>query len=370
MGVSVERVVGVIEAHAPRALAENWDNVGLLVGAESTMVSRVLLTLDVTDEVVDAAIALGCELIIAHHPVIFRPLKALRTDSPQGRILAKLLRAGLSVYAAHTNWDKSHAGTSTRLAELLMLKNISVLKVMEGESVYKLVTYVPYTHSTAVFLALSTAGAGHIGNYSHCSFQVHGQGTFMPLFGSRPQLGGEGELAQVDEVRLEMMVSEQKLTRVLASLKQAHPYEEVAYSVLKLHNGGQGYGLGCIGDRTPPTEWQGFGDQVRNLFPAARVAGSLPQVVRRVAVCGGAGAELVSLAHARGAQVLVTGDVGHHYALEAESLGMAVIDAGHYATEAPLLGDWRALLESFANSNQISLDVAIFTPTNALFSPL
>ncbi|MBT9155865.1 MAG: GTP cyclohydrolase 1 type 2 [Firmicutes bacterium] len=370
MSVSVKQVVSVIEDLAPLRLAEEWDNVGLLVGSYGNSVNRVLLALDVTEEAVDWALAVGCDLIIAHHPVIFRPLKALRTDLPQGRILEKLIRSGLSVYAAHTNWDKCHSGTSRRLAELLGLSNVSVLKTMGQSKNYKLVVFVPESHRDAVFQAMAAEGAGHIGDYSHCSFYAQGKGTFMPRAGAQPYLGRVDELAHVEEVRLEVVVPEQKLPMVLKGLRAAHPYEEAAYDVIELHNAGLVYGLGCIGELTPPLAWPEFSSLLRNLFPAARVAGRMPAEVHKVAVCGGAGAELLHLAHATKAEVLVTGDVGHHHALEAEALGMAVVDAGHYATEAFLLQDWHTLLTKFAHSKQLPLEFHIFSPKRSLFSDL
>ncbi|MBT9177298.1 MAG: GTP cyclohydrolase 1 type 2 [Firmicutes bacterium] len=370
MFVNVKQLVSVIEDLAPVKLAEEWDNVGLLVGSYGNSVNRVLLALDVTEEAVDWALAVGCDLIIAHHPIIFRPLKAFRTDLPQGRVLEKLIRAGVSVYAAHTNWDKCQSGTSRRLAEVLGLSNISVLKAMGQSKSYKIVVFMPESHREAVFQAMSAAGAGHIGDYSHCSFCTPGKGTFMPLAGASPFVGRMDELAHVEEVRLEMIVPEQKLALVLKSLKSAHPYEEVAYDVIELHNAGLVYGLGCIGNLTPPLAWPQFSSLLRSLFPLARVAGRIPAEVSKVAVCGGAGAELLHLAHAAKAEVLVTGDVGHHRALEAEALGMAVVDAGHYATEAFLLQDWYALLKEFVDSEQLSLEIHLFSPKRPLFSEI
>jgi dinuclear metal center YbgI/SA1388 family protein len=370
VSVKVKQIVSLIEDLAPREIAEEWDNVGLLVGSIDSVVNRVLLLLDVTEAAVDRALELGCELIIAHHPVIFRPLKALRTDSPQGRILEKLIRAGVSVYAAHTNWDKCRSGTSRRLAESLGLRSISVLKVMGQERRMKLVVFVPASHREAVFLAMSAAGAGHIGNYSHCSFYTQGTGTFMPLAGANPYVGREQELACVEEVRLEMIVPEAKLPMVLKNLKSAHPYEEIAYDVISLNNADRPYGLGCAGELVPPLTWTKFSSSVRTLFPSARVAGHIPTEVRRVAVCGGAGSELLPSAEAARADVFITGDVGHHTALDAAALGIAVVDAGHYATEAFLLWDWHALLTEYANYNQVSLEIHVFGPDKPVFSVL
>ena len=370
MWMNVKQLVAVIEDVAPREIAEEWDNVGLLVGTYSILVKRVLLALDVTEEAVDKAIELGCELIIAHHPVIFRPLKALRTDSPQGRVLQKLIQAGISVYAAHTNWDKCRVGTSRRLAELLGLSDIMVLKTMGQSKSYKLVVFVPGSHRDVVFQAMSAAGAGHIGNYSHCSFSTLGEGTFVPLTGATPHVGRAQELIHVEEARLEMIVPQGKLPSVLKGLQAAHPYEEIAYDVLELHNAGQSYGLGSVGELTQPLAWPEFSTRLRGLFPDARVAGHIPLEVRKVAVCGGAGAEVLHLAHAAKADAFITGDVGHHSALEAVALGMAVVDAGHFATEIFLLWDWHALLTEFANSNQLPLELHVFNPGKPVFAVL
>jgi dinuclear metal center YbgI/SA1388 family protein len=337
MPVKCQQVISFIEELAPMKLAESWDNVGLQLGSPAALVTKILVTLDINEEVADEAVKEGAQLVICHHPYIFQPLKQVRSDLPQGRVITKLIQAGISLYAAHTNWDCARAGVSRILAEKFTLRNCKVLKAAGSEQLYKIAVFIPHGHEDAVREALSKGGAGFIGNYSNCTYQVDGIGTFKPEEGTNPFIGQKGELEKVAEYRLETIVPEAKLRSAISAMLKAHPYEEVAYDVYLLQNEGEAYGLGIIGELEAEVTLSQLAEKVKQELSqkTVQVTGNLNSIVRKIAVCGGSGGDLINTAHLQGADVLVTGDVGYHQAQGAEALGLAVIDAGHFATEAP-----------------------------------
>jgi dinuclear metal center YbgI/SA1388 family protein len=338
-------LISYLEQLAPRRLAQDWDNTGLQLGSFNGTVEKILVALDVDDLVVDEAVSLGAGLIIAHHPLIFRPLQSLRTDLPQGRLLAKALAAGLTVYAMHTNLDAAAGGVNDVLAGLLGLRDTEVLKVTARESFEKIVVFVPSGHEDNVRRAMAAAGAGWIGNYSHCTFQAPGTGTFLPHDGTNPFIGEQGKLEKVAELRLETIYPSRLRNRVVQAMLRAHPYEEAAYDIYQLQNEGRPFGLGRVGRLSSPVALTGFCQLVREKLAVStlRVTGDPDLTLKKVAVCGGAGADLIRAAHYAGADVLVTGDLKYHEARDAASVNLAVIDAGHDATEkviVPALCDY------------------------------
>lgn len=359
MTIPKQSIIHALERIAPLPLAEDWDNVGLQVGTLKGKTQSVLLTLDVTRDVLDIAKEQECELIIAHHPLIFRPIKSLSSDLPEGRLLMETVKANLTVYTAHTNWDNAAYGTSYQLAELLQLRNSEVLKVSGKSSDFKVVVFVPSSHLAMVTEAMANAGAGVIGNYTSCSFHTAGTGAYRPGLAAKPFIGQSGSLATTAEERLEMLVPEKALTAVLASIKQAHPYEEPAYDVYQLHKGGEPYGAGRLGDVPLAVSWPDYRGQIAKLFPSARFYGHAPQTVRKVAVCGGSGGSFLSRAASRGADVFITGDVSHHHILEAAAHGLVIVDAGHYATEEVILPEWERLINDLAREQGAGLRVTI-----------
>jgi dinuclear metal center YbgI/SA1388 family protein len=338
MSVKCRTIIDAIDKLAPRHLAESWDNVGLLVGNPEQEITKIRVTLDVTPELADLAGREGVDLIVAHHPLIFQPLKNIRTDLPPGRTLAGLIKADIALLAAHTNLDAVADGVSDILAARLGLTNPRPL-VGQGEKLLKLVVFVPESHAAGVRAAITAAGAGHIGNYSHCTFQTAGTGTFLPLEGTKPFSGQQGKLEYAPEFRLETILPEAASRQVITAMLGAHPYEEVAYDLYPLNNQILTAGLGRVGELAQP---QPLGELIKTVkaglqLEHVRVAGDVRRLVKIVAVCGGAGGSLISQAEAAGADVLVTGDVKYHEAQEACQLGMAVIDAGHFATERPVV---------------------------------
>ncbi len=340
---TVGDVVAFMRELAPEDLAESWDRVGLQAGSPEVPVERVLLCLDATEDAVARASAGGARMIVAHHPLIFHPPTTLREDRPEGRLLCAVVRAGLSVYAAHTNLDVAAGGVNDCLADALGLVEARPLEPIP-ETAYKLAVFVPVDCVEPVMAAMAEAGAGRIGAYSHCSFRTPGTGTYLPLAGASPYAGQVGSLERAEEVRLEMIVPGRRLPGVTAAMVAAHPYEEVAYDVYPLQQAGDGgsssrIGLGRVGRLAEPLELRDLVDRVRGALnpPELGVVGDPETPIESVAVLGGSGGRYVRAAHEAGAQAFVTSEVGHHDRLLARDLGLAVLDAGHEATERVVL---------------------------------
>lgn len=335
MPAKCREIIAIMETLAPPELAAEWDNVGLLLGDPEKEVRRVLVALDITPEVVEEASSRGANLIISHHPLFFRPWKNLRFDGGRGALVKRLVQEDIMVYSAHTNLDFAALGVSYHLAVRLGLEDIVVLQPTYRERYYKLVTFVPEEAESRVREAICAAGAGWIGNYSHCTFRTLGTGTFLPLSGTNPYIGQEGRLEEVKEYRLETILPRERLSGVLQALVKAHPYEEAAYDVYPLANEGPPQGAGRLGRLPQAVSLQELALNVKKELGAERVAvvGDVERKVQKVAVCGGAGSDMLETARAKGAEVLITGDVKYHEAWRALELGVALIDAGHFATE-------------------------------------
>ncbi|GAA4706348.1 Nif3-like dinuclear metal center hexameric protein [Brevibacillus fulvus] len=326
-----QTIIQWVEQLAPKSLAMEGDKIGLHVGTLQKPVKRVMVALDVLEPVVDEAIAQGVDLIVAHHAVIYRPLKHLRTDLAAGRLFEKLLKHDIAVYTAHTNLDVAVGGMNDWLAEELGLQDVEVLEAIHEDRWKKLVVYIPAAHRDAVFEAIMAAGAGQIGNYSHCSFQLSGTGTFLPEEGTSPYIGKTGQLERVDEIRLETVIPASKQTSIIQAMKKAHPYEEVAYDIYPLELKGAGLGIGRIGKLPEPLTLRSLAELVKSRFDlrGLRVVGKMDELVKRVAIVGGDGNSFVGKAAFRGADVLITGDIYYHTAHDAMADGLKLIDAGH-----------------------------------------
>jgi len=324
-----------LEKWAPRHLAYNWDNVGLQVGSNTTNTTKVLITLDVVESVVDEAIEYGANLIIAHHPLLFKPIQQINVDSLKGKIIQKLINHNITVYAAHTNLDIANGGINDLICKDLSLKNVEILEETYVENLVKLVVYVPNEYAEKVREALGNVGAGHIGNYSHCAFQSVGQGTFKPLEGTDPFIGEKNKQEFVDETKVEMIIQEGKITNVISVLKSVHPYEEVAYDLYPLKNKGQAFGLGRIGYLENKMTLASLCQKVKEAFQVSHVrfTGSPEDLVEKVAVVGGSGEKYIQKAFSKQADVLITGDMTFHHAQDAKEIGLSVIDPGHHIEE-------------------------------------
>ncbi|XID95358.1 Nif3-like dinuclear metal center hexameric protein [Paenibacillaceae bacterium WGS1546] len=339
-----ETIVQLMEKLAPKHCAVPDDKIGLQVGTAAKEVRRVLVTLDVTAAVVREAAELGAELIVAHHAVIYRPLAHLRTDTPAGALAAELLRNDIAVYVSHTNLDAADGGLNDWMAEALSLSGREVLEEVHTDQLYKLVVFVPESHHGQVRDAIFAAGGGWIGNYSHCSFNIEGTGTFLPRDDSDPYIGKPGALTEAKEIRLETIVPLSARKKVVAAMLKAHPYEEVAYDLYSVDLKGRSFGLGRVGKLSEAESLDAFAERVKKALdvPFVRVVGNGSKPVRKVAVLGGSGARYVRRALFAGADVLVTGDVDFHSAQDALAAGMSIVDPGHHAEKImiPNVAKW------------------------------
>ncbi|MEH7302078.1 Nif3-like dinuclear metal center hexameric protein [Neobacillus drentensis] len=323
-------IIQLFEQFSPKSLAMEGDKIGLQVGRLNKKVDRVMIALDVLEDVIDEAIEKNVQLIIAHHPIIFRPLKNVLTDTTQGRMVEKLLKHDIAVYAAHTNLDVAKGGVNDLLAAALELQEPEVLVPTFDTKLKKLVVFVPASHAEEIRNVLGKAGAGFIGNYSHCTFSTNGTGRFLPGENTNPFVGQPGQLEEVDEIRIETIVPEPLLKKAITAMVKAHPYEEVAYDVYPTENKGEVLGLGRIGKVSEMTLGE-FAEKVKTALDVeqVRVVGDLASKVRKVAVLGGDGNKYFMNAKFKGADVYVTGDIYYHTAHDAMMQGLNMIDPGH-----------------------------------------
>jgi dinuclear metal center YbgI/SA1388 family protein len=326
-----QTVIQLMEQLAPKHYAVPEDKIGLQLGSLRKEIRKVLVALDVNDEVAEEAVREKADLIIAHHAIIFRPLAHLQTDTPAGRLYEKLIKNDIAVYIAHTNLDVADGGINDMMAEALGLTGLAHLEEIHTERLKKLVVFVPDSHLEQVRQALFAAGAGAIGHYSHCSFNIEGRGTFRPGENTTPFIGEQGKLTEVHEVRIETVVPESLERKVVQAMLKAHPYEEIAYDLYPMDIRGRTFGLGRVGKLPQPVRLAELAEQVKLAFdvPAVRVVGDLQRQVGKVAVLGGAGSKYVRHALFAGADVLVTGDIDYHTAQDALSAGLFIIDPGH-----------------------------------------
>lgn len=332
-------IIAAVERLAPPSLAEGWDNCGLQVGDPSAEARRVLVALTPLPEVFDEAGEKGADFLLFHHPLIFTPLRSVKTGSYPGNLVARAVAMNLTVYAAHTSYDAAPDGVSAALTEAIGLREAREIVSPRG-ALRKLVVFVPVEDAEAVAEALSGAGAGVIGDYTRVSFRAPGTGTFLPGEGSDPYLGEQGRLERVDEIRLETIVPAHLAQDAISAATRAHPYEEVALDVYPVDGYPEDCGYGRVGDLSEPLTTEGLCRQVSDSlgFGARLVADPSPgSKIERVAVLGGSGGSFISEAAASGAGAYVSGDLDYHDALLAGSLGLAAIDAGHAATELPSL---------------------------------
>ena len=338
MAIHVSDVVNLMEEWAPPSLAYTWDNVGLQIGDLDAPVDKILVCLTITEEVVGIALREKVSLIVAHHPVIFKPLKSLCANKPQERLCIELIRGGVACYVAHTNLDLVSGGVSYALADLLGITQIQPLFHVEHAVQYKFVSFVPETHLAAVRQAVSEAGAGIIGEYTQCSFSTPGTGTFLPGASATPFLGNKEVLNEEPERRFETIVPGGRLGAVISALHEAHPYEEPAYDVFPLKEPDNNVGLGVRGVLQTPVALHNVAELTSNVLGehTVRVYGDTDMMVRSVAVLGGSGGGEISRLPSD-IDLYITGDVKYHDALEALQRGLGVIDAGHRGTEIPVL---------------------------------
>ncbi len=331
--LQIRHVTDVLEEWAPKSLQESYDNSGLLTGDPSALVKGILVTLDCTEPVVDEAIQTGCNLIVAHHPIIFKGLKKLTGSNYVERTIIKAIKNDIAIYAIHTNLDNVISGVNRKICEKIGLENVRIL-APKADMLSKLETFIPKEQTEKVLAALHAAGAGQIGNYKNCSFKVEGTGTFMPSEEANPAIGSAGKQEFVSEDRVEVIFPHHLESRIIDALRKAHPYEEVAYYLSRLANDNQEVGSGMIGELAEPQEPKQFLERLKKRMDVQvlRHTRLLESPVKKVAVCGGSGSFLLPQAIRAGAQVYISADFKYHEFFDAENR-ITIADIGHYESE-------------------------------------
>ena len=343
MTVSVGDVLAVLEAAYPPATAESWDAVGLVCGDRREAVSRALFCVDPDESTVDEALEVGAQLLVAHHPLLLRGVTGVPADHPKGALVHRLIRGGVALFTAHTNADAADPGVSDALAAALGLVVTGPLSPAPARELDVLATYVPVERAQRVLAALHAAGAGAIGDYRDAAWLVDGVGQFRPVGGANPAVGEVGSLERLPETRLEVVLDRRRRADVVAALRAAHPYEEVAFNLNEIADVPSRTGIGRVGELAEAEPLRVFARRVADALPATawgvRAAGDPERPVRRVAVCGGAGDGYLSAAVQAGVDAYVTSDLRHHPAGEHLARGgPALVDVAHWAGEWPWCG--------------------------------
>lgn len=331
--MKLSQLTSFLETLAPLVYQEDYDNAGLIVGRPDMEISQALVSLDCTEAVVDEAIATNCQVIVSHHPIVFRGLKKFNGKTYVERVVEKAIRHNIALYAIHTNLDSVMTGVNARICETLGIKNCRILAPKNG-LLKKLVTYVPITNADEVRAALFAAGAGNIGNYSECSFNADGLGTFKGNDQTNPYVGEPGKQHHEDEVRIETVYPAILESKILMALILAHPYEEVAYDLYNLTNQHQQVGAGMIGELEIPAEEEAFLYHIKQKMQTKviRHTAFTGKPIKKVAVCGGAGGFLLKQAIAAGADIFITADYKYHEFFDAEGK-IIIADIGHFESE-------------------------------------
>ena len=329
----IKDIIREIEAYAPPVYQESYDNSGLLVGDRETIVTGILLSLDCIESVIDEAIHLKCNLIVAHHPIIFGGLKKLTGSNYVERTVIKAIQNNIAIYAAHTNLDNVKNGVNAKIAEKLGLTNLKIL-APKKYLLKKLVTYVPSSHSEKVRDAIFEAGAGHIGNYDCCSFNTNGKGTFRGNGNSDPFIGEKGKLTVQDEMKIEVIFEAFRESAILKNLLASHPYEEVAFDVYPLDNIYQNIGSGMTGEFGSPVSETEFLEKVKQVFNLKVIKHTtlLNKKIAKVAFCGGSGSFLIKNAINSGSDAYISSDIKYHEYFDADGK-ILIADTGHFENE-------------------------------------
>ncbi len=351
--------------------AESWDAVGLVCGDRDEPVERIVLAVDAVPATVAETIEAGAQLLITHHPLLLTGVHGVAADDPKGALVHRMIRSGVAHFVAHTNADVACPGVSDALAGRLGLDRMRPLEPQADPGLAKLVVFVPIEHADALTDALAVAGAGRLGDYDRCAWSTDGAGTFRPLAGADPTIGTVGAIAQVPETRIEMIVAPSARADVISALRTAHPYEEPAFDLLQMVPLPTRRGTGRVGTLPAPMPLRDFVAHAASVLPATawgvRAAGDPSRPVRTVAVCGGSGGGLAETARRAGADAFLTADLKHHPAVEAVTerggTGMALVDAAHWATEAPWLDVLAtALRERFRTTVDVRISRQVTDP--------
>jgi dinuclear metal center YbgI/SA1388 family protein len=329
----IKELTDFLESRAPKALQEGYDNAGLITGNAADKITGVLISLDITEAVIEEAIEKGSNLIVAHHPIIFKAIKRLTGDDYVQRCIIKAVKNNVALYAAHTNMDNVTGGVNSKIARLVGLKNTEILSPQKGR-LRKLVTFVPGEQLEDVREALFAAGAGHIGNYDKCSYNLEGNGTFRAGENTNPFAGKKGEFHTEPEVRTETVYPDYYEGSVIRALHNAHPYEEPAYDIYSLENEHKQIGAGIIGDLPYEEPALDFLLKIKKIFAAGCIKHTKlnGQTVKKIAICGGAGSFLLPTAKASKADMFISADFKYHEFFDADD-DIIIADIGHYESE-------------------------------------
>ena len=372
MDITVGDIIEALEKWAPFTLAEEWDNVGLQVGSRKQKVKHLGTCLDLTPETLAQAKELGVDCVLTHHPLIFRPLKDLSFDSWQGALIRELIAADISLVSAHTNLDSAREGVTELLARRLKLEIEGSLVPSPGAKLFRVTVYVPKGYEEKIRRFLLETEAAVRGRYKACVFSAEGQGSFYPLPGANPSQGSPEKLNLVSESKLEFLAPQFVLPKIVEGLKELHPYEEVPIDLWPIKGEDRRFGLGRVGHLPLEYTLQDLARRVGEVLGTDKVffVGEPQRLVRRVALCAGAGGDLLKEAHRAGAEVYLTAEIKYHQAREAEALGLGLITFGHFESERPIVFEMARFLKEWAKDKGCSLKVSVLeerSPFRAAF---
>lgn len=359
----VEEVINYFDCWAPPGVAWEKDNVGLQVGSSKNEISKIIVCLELNQNVLDQAIKNNCDLIITHHPFIFKSLSKIQTNQTQGKIIEQLIKNNITLFSAHTNLDFTKDGVSFALADKLCLKNQKYLMNFDSNQ-YKLTVFVPENNVEQLANALFEAGAGIIGDYKKCSFQIKGTGTFEGNINTNPVIGKKLNYEKVDEIKLEMVFEKWLKNKILATLYKNHPYEEPAFDLYKIENENMNYGAGVIGEIETPLIEKDFLEYVQNKLNLKNFTycSGKNNKISKVALCGGSGSDMLNIALSKQADAFITADVKYHTFQDAEEK-ILLVDAGHYETEIHIVDIVVKKMNEFIKSKKEKIKVMKFTGT-------
>lgn len=358
---NLQQIISLMAQKAPHRDAMDWDNVGLQVGDYSSEIQKILIALDINEDVIKEAVQKEADLIITHHPLLFNGIDNVHNQTAKGRVIIKAIRNDIAIYSAHTNMDIAEKGLNDFLADKLNITDTEVFSKENEKKLYKLAVYVPEENAEVLKEAIFKKGAGQIGNYSKTSFSSKGEGTFLPGENTNPHLGKRGEIKKVNEVKVETVVLADKINNVIKAMLKVHPYEEVAYDIFELPLQSDYKGIGRIGYLKEVLTLKDYCEFIKDTLniDKLKVRGDLKDKIKKVAICSGAGADYISLAAAKGADLYITGDVKYHEAQLAEELRLNLVDAGHFETEVifkELISDY---LKTKLEENKLEIDTIV-----------
>lgn len=334
MPVTLEQVGAILENIAPVNFAEDWDNSGFNVNLHNTDVSGVMICLDVLPEIIKEAAEKGCNLIVSHHPLLFRATKKIDSETYEGKCVRMLVERGISLYCAHTSMDSAPGGINTWLADQFALTDRCYIQTGTTEHFYEVAVHTPRDYAEEVRRAMASAGAGKLGKYTECTFYIDGKGIFRPEHDASPYIGQEGKLETVDEIRISSICSEVDLQKVLHAIREVHPYEVPAISALKTDEPQYvSSGLGIVGDLPEPSRTTDILDRLKEILQtdSIRVAGRTDGKISRIGVCGGAAGDFAGASRSKGAELFITGEIKHNEYMA--HMDIILVEAGHFDTE-------------------------------------